>query len=85
LPAGWTICGSGIAGFSWYSIARRPEPALRTPGVVRIRRDGRVLSVLSSAGAAGILDEVRTLGPLSTEVIPVTLKEIFLETVKAED
>jgi ABC-2 type transport system ATP-binding protein len=62
-----------------------PEPALRTPGVVRIRRDGRVLSVLSSAGAAGILDEVRTLGPLSTEVIPVTLKEIFLETVKAED
>jgi ABC-2 type transport system ATP-binding protein len=62
-----------------------PEPALRTPGVVRIRRDGRVLSVLSSAGAAGILDEVRTLGPLSTEVVPVTLKEIFLETVKAED
>jgi ABC-type uncharacterized transport system ATPase subunit len=62
-----------------------PEPALRTAGVVRIRRDGRVLSVLSSAGAAGILDEVRTLGPLSSEVIPVTLKEIFLETVKAED
>ena len=62
-----------------------PEPALRTPGVVRIRRDGRVLSVLSSAGAAGILDEVRALGPLSTEVVPVTLKEIFLETVKAED
>jgi hypothetical protein len=28
---------------------------------------------------------VRTLGPLSSEVIPVTLKEIFLETVKAED
>jgi ABC-type multidrug transport system ATPase subunit len=62
-----------------------PEPALRAPGVVRLRRDGRVLSVLSSAGAAGILDEVRTLGPLSTEVVPVTLKEIFLETVKAED
>ena len=62
-----------------------PEPALRTPGVVRIRRDGRVLSVLSSAGAAGVLEELRTLGQVSTEVIPVTLKEIFLETVKAED
>jgi len=62
-----------------------PEPALRTPGVVKIRREGRVLSVLSSAGAAGILDEVRALGPVSTEIVPVTLKEIFLETVKAED
>ena len=62
-----------------------PEPTLRTPGVVRMRRDGRVLSVLSSAGSAGILDEVRALRPVSTEVVPVTLKEIFLETVKAED
>jgi ABC-2 type transport system ATP-binding protein len=62
-----------------------PEPTLRTPGVVRMRRDGRVLSVLSSAGAAGILDEVRALRPVSAEVFPVTLKEIFLETVKAED
>jgi len=44
-----------------------------------------VLSVLSSAGPDRILDEARALGPVSTEVSPVTLKEIFLETVKAED
>lgn len=62
-----------------------PEPALRTPGVVRTRRDGRVLSVLSSAGPEGILEEARALGPVSTEVVPVTLKEIFLETVRTED
>ena len=62
-----------------------PEPALRTPGVVRIRRDGRVLSVLSSAGSSAILEEARALRPASTDVFPVTLKEIFLETVKAED
>jgi len=62
-----------------------PEPALRTPGVVRTRRDGRVLSVLSSAGPEGILDEARALGPVSTEVVAVTLKEIFLETVRHED
>jgi ABC-2 type transport system ATP-binding protein len=62
-----------------------PEPRFRTPGVMGIRRDGRVLSVLSSAGPAGVLDEARALGPVSTDVFPVTLKEIFLETVKVED
>jgi ABC-2 type transport system ATP-binding protein len=62
-----------------------PQPAFRAPGVVRVRRKGRVLSVLSSAGAERILDEARALGPVSVDVIPVTLKEIFLETVTAED
>jgi ABC-2 type transport system ATP-binding protein len=62
-----------------------PEPALRAPGVVRMRRAGRVLSVLCSAGAERILDETRALSPVSAEVVPVTLKEIFIETVRAED
>jgi ABC-2 type transport system ATP-binding protein len=62
-----------------------PEKAFRAPGVERVRRKGRVLTVLSSAGADGILDEARTLNPVSVEVVPVTLKEIFLETVTAED
>ena len=62
-----------------------PEPVLRAPGVVRMRRAGRVLSVLCSAGAERILDETRVLNPVSAEVVPVTLKEIFLETVRAED
>ena len=62
-----------------------PEPAFRTPGVERVRRKGRVLTVLSSAGADGILDEARALSPVSVDVVPVTLKEIFLETVAAED
>jgi len=62
-----------------------PEPAFRAPGVVRVRRKGRVLTVLSSAGAERVLDEARALNPVSVDVIPVTLKEIFLETVTAED
>jgi ABC-2 type transport system ATP-binding protein len=62
-----------------------PEPAFRAPGVERVRRKGRVLSVLSSAGAEPILDEARALGAISVDVTPVTLKEIFLETVAAED
>ena len=62
-----------------------PEPAFRSPGVVRVRRKGRVLTVLSSAGAERILDEARALNPVSVDVVPVTLKEIFLETVTVED
>jgi ABC-2 type transport system ATP-binding protein len=62
-----------------------PEPSLRAPGVVRVSRKGRVLTVLSSAGAQGVVDETRALGPVSVDVTPVTLKEIFLETVSAED
>lgn len=62
-----------------------PEPAFRAPGVERVQRTGRVLTVLSSAGAERILDEARALGPVSMDVVPVTLKEIFLETVTAED
>jgi ABC-2 type transport system ATP-binding protein len=62
-----------------------PEAAFRAPGVERVRRKGRVLTVLSSAGTDGILDEARALGPVSVDVVPVSLKEIFLETVTAED
>jgi ABC-2 type transport system ATP-binding protein len=62
-----------------------PEPSFRAPGVERVRRKGRVLTVLSSAGTDKILDEARALNPVSVDVVPVTLKEIFLETVAAED
>ena len=62
-----------------------PAAAFRAPGVVRVRREGRVLSVVSSVGAQGILDEVNALHPVSVDVIPLTLKEIFLETVAAEN
>jgi ABC-2 type transport system ATP-binding protein len=62
-----------------------PQPAFRTPGVVRVWRKGRVLTVLSSAGDEGIVAEGRAIGAVSVDTGPVTLKEIFLETVSAED
>jgi len=62
-----------------------PQTAFRAPGVARVRRQGRVLTVIASGGAESILDEARALGPLSVDVAPVTLKEIFLETVATED
>src|SRR5947207_1827458 len=34
-----------------------PHPSFRSPGIVRVQRDGRVLAVLASAGAERIVDE----------------------------
>jgi ABC-2 type transport system ATP-binding protein len=62
-----------------------PAPLFRAPGISRIRRQGRVLTVLSSEGAGPILDEARALNPVSADVFPVSLKDIFLETVAQED
>lgn len=62
-----------------------PEVTFRACGVERVTRNGRVLTVLSSAGVDPILEEARPLHPRSIDVVPVTLKEIFLETVNAED
>jgi ABC-2 type transport system ATP-binding protein len=59
-----------------------PAVSLRSPGVVRARREGRVLSVLSSAGTADLIAEARTLGATATDEGPVTLKELFLESVE---
>jgi len=61
-----------------------PEVAPRAPGVVRVRRKGRVVDIVASAGAEAIVDETRAQGAISVEVEPVGLKDIFLETV-AED
>jgi len=62
-----------------------PEGAFDSPGVARVRRNGRVLTVLATAGAESILDRGRALQAVSMDVVPVTLKEIFLESVAAED
>jgi len=62
-----------------------PSPTFHAPGVERVWRKGRVLTVLSSDGSERIVDEARSLSPISVEVVPVTLKEIFLETVLTED
>jgi ABC-2 type transport system ATP-binding protein len=62
-----------------------PDASFRTPGIGRVRRNGRVLTMVSKAGADGVLEEARVLSPVSIDVVPITLKEIFLETVAEED
>jgi ABC-2 type transport system ATP-binding protein len=62
-----------------------PKPAFQSPGIVSAHRNGRTLTVLSSAGTDRVIEEARALNPVSVDVIPVTLKEIFLETVAKEN
>jgi ABC-2 type transport system ATP-binding protein len=65
-----------------------PAPAdvvFATKGVVSVRREGRVLSVLCRAAEANLVAEARALNPNAIDVLPVSLKEIFLETVGVEN
>ncbi len=62
-----------------------PDHVFTARGVINVRRNGRVVSVLSSGGEEGVVAEARALSPVSVDVHPVTLKEIFLEAVGVEN
>ena len=58
--------------------------AFSTPGIERIEREGRWASVFVSRNAAEVAAEARSGGAVAVDVAPVSLKEIFLETVREE-
>jgi ABC-2 type transport system ATP-binding protein len=62
-----------------------PEVSFRSPGVVRVDRSGRVMTIVSSAGTERLLDEARALSPMAVDVFPLSLKEVFLESVRSND
>src|SRR5262249_48977782 len=61
-----------------------PQLAFASRGVVSARSAGRVLTVFVRADADGVAAEARASGAASVDVLPVTLKEVFLETVAEE-
>jgi ABC-2 type transport system ATP-binding protein len=71
--------------------AEAPEFRVHAPGTHRLRRQGRVITILSGPPKGGpsqpnaVVDELRGYRPVSMDVSPVTLKEIFLESVRTED
>lgn len=69
-----------------HAVFEREAPAeeWRIPGIERLRREGRTVAVLASSNAEAIAARARALGAVSTDVLPVTLKEIFLESVGAQ-
>jgi ABC-2 type transport system ATP-binding protein len=61
-----------------------PPLTFRASGVTHVRRDGRVLAAFVRGGVEQAVDEARSWNPAAVDVTPVTLKEIYLETVNAE-
>jgi ABC-2 type transport system ATP-binding protein len=86
-----------------------PQFKVHAPGMHRIRREGRVITILSGPPKGGpsqenrersqenrerspgnstsdaVIEELRGYRPASLDVSPVTLKDIFLESVRTED
>ncbi len=62
-----------------------PQFHVHAPGMHRVRRQGRVVTVLSSSNDTAVIDELRGYRPVALDVLPVTLKDIFLESVRTED
>ena len=62
-----------------------PDIMVHAPGSHRVRRHGRVVTILSSRGGTAVVDEVRGYRPVTIDVTPVSLKDIFLESVRTED
>lgn len=64
-----------------------PEPVderdLRVPGIERAHVKGRTVSLVASHNVDSIVEHVRMLRAGSIDVLPISLKEIFLEKVKA--
>ena len=60
-----------------------PPVDLQGPAIVRAERQGRVITILTRDRDA-VMQQTRALEPVSIDATPVTLKEIFLESVKTE-
>lgn len=56
----------------------------RLPGVERIRCNGRQLTVLASRNSEAVVERAHSLEAVSVDVSPVTLREVFLETVRED-
>lgn len=64
--------------------AKPPQEEFRLPGIERIRTSGRQLTVLASHNTDAVVERAHSLAAVSVEVEPVSLREVFLETVKED-
>jgi ABC-2 type transport system ATP-binding protein len=62
-----------------------PEPRrFSLPGVRNIQISGRQITLIASGNSDAIVEIVRDMGPVSVDIAPIGLREVFLDTVKAE-
>ena len=63
---------------------RAPEKEFSMPGVKWIEAGRHTLSVFASHNVDDIVDRARALDAASVDVVPLTLREIYLESLKEE-
>jgi ABC-2 type transport system ATP-binding protein len=61
-----------------------PQLDAVTVAADRVERNGRTLSILTHSDVGAVVDRARALRATNVEVQPVTLKELFLETVRGK-
>jgi ABC-2 type transport system ATP-binding protein len=64
---------------------KAPRAALESAQVMRARADDRTLDLVVAGDEAPVLEQASRLGARTVEVAPMTLREIFLECLGAED
>ena len=62
-----------------------PDVKVHAPGTHRVTRRGRVLTILTSSHGDAVMTELQGYRPASIDVTPVSLKDIFIESVRTED
>jgi ABC-2 type transport system ATP-binding protein len=65
--------------------AEAPALASGAPGIVRVRRQGRVLSITANGSVDAIVAEARGLGAVAVDVTAMPLKDMFLDIVAEEN
>lgn len=59
------------------------ERDFQVAGIERVYSDGRIVSLIASRNVDAIVEQVRAMQGSNVEIAPLSLKEVFLETVKA--
>ena len=59
-----------------------PVREFQIPGIERLRTNGRQLDMFVSANADAVVEQARRAAAVSVDVAPVTLRDMFLETVQ---
>jgi len=61
-----------------------PADAFRIQGIQQIQTSGRQVILLANRNADAIVELLRGMDPVSIDVSPIGLRDVFLETVKEE-
>lgn len=61
------------------------ETDFQFEGIEHVRTDGRQMTLLAKYNSDAVVERAHDLGAASVDVVPVSLREIFLASVKGEE